>query len=191
MDSMDEISRILEQARRGDENAVRDLLPLVYDELRRLAERKLGREPAGQTLQATALVHEVYLRLSGDDVFENRKYFFSAAATAMRRILVERARRKRRPVHGGDRRREELQDELLAVPERDDRLVELDAALSRLAEKDPIKAQLVELKCFAGLTGDQAAETLGISPSAADRHWAFARAWLRREVKGEQFDQDL
>jgi len=187
---MNEISQVLERARRGDENAARDLLPLVYDELRKVAERKLSREPAGQTLQPTALVHEVFLRLHDADVFENRKYFFAAAATAMRRILVERARRKRRPIHGGDRRREELDDELLAAPERDDQLVELDVALSKLAEKDPIKAQLVELRCFAGLTGDQAAEALGISASTADRYWTFARAWLRREVAGEEAGKD-
>jgi RNA polymerase sigma factor (TIGR02999 family) len=160
-------------------------LPLVYDELRKLATQRLSSEPGGQTLQATALVHEVYLRLvDGCDYqqWDHRGHFFAAAATAMRRILIERARQKERHVHGGGRRREELHPDIAEAPLPDDDLLALDAALTKLVELDPLKARLVELRYFAGLTSDQAAQILGISPSTADRHWVFARAWLRRQV---------
>ena len=184
---MTEITRVLSAIEQGDPHAAEQLLPLVYDELRQLAARKLAREQPGQTLDATALVHEAYLRLVRPDdgqAFDGRGHFFAAAATAMRRILIERARQKQRQIHGGGRRREELHPDLVAAPEPDDELLALDAALVKLAERDPVKARLVELRYFAGLTGDQAAEILGISPSTADRHWVYARAWLRREVQG-------
>jgi RNA polymerase sigma factor (TIGR02999 family) len=177
----------LDAVERNYRQATDKLLPQVYDELRRLAARKLAHEQPGQTLNATALVHEVYMRLNGDaqppGTWENRGHFFAAAAEAMRRILVEKARRKGRFKHGGGRIRQDLDSSLLAVPETDDELLALDAALARLAEQDPQKARLVELRYFAGLTGDQAAEVLGISPTTADRHWVFARAWLRRELQ--------
>jgi RNA polymerase sigma factor (TIGR02999 family) len=187
-----EITRILLAAEQGDPHAAAELLPFVYDELRNLAAAKLAHENPGQTLDATALVHEAYLRLVGQPSgvrdraapdFVDRGHFFRAAAVAMRRILIERARRKRRGVHGGGRKRQELQPDLVASPEPNESVLALDAALKKLAETEPIKAQLVELRHFAGLTGDQAAAVLGISPSSADRYWAFARAWLRREIE--------
>lgn len=185
---MDEVTRILNALEQGDPHAVAQLLPLVYEELRRLAAVKLAQEQPGQTLQPTALVHEAYLRLIGEQPqqrnWDHRGHFFVAAATAMRRILVERARHKRRAIHGGGRQRQELHSDLAAVPEPDAELLALHEALTRLAERDPLKAQLVELRFFAGLTGDEAAAVLGISPSTADRHWVFARAWLRREMAG-------
>jgi RNA polymerase sigma factor (TIGR02999 family) len=187
---MNEVTRILSAIEHGEPHAAEQLLPLVYDKLRRLAAARLAQEKPGQTLDATALVHEAYLRLVGDEAangWDGRGHFFAAAATAMRRILVERARKKRRLVHGGGRKREEIDPELIVAPEVDHEILALDIALTRLAERDPQKARLVELRYFAGLTGDQAAEILGISPSTADREWTFARAWLRREV-GSQAD---
>lgn len=189
------MSNLLSAIEQGDPHAAGQLLPLVYDELRRLAAQKLAHEQVGHTLQATALVHEAYLRLvaspgrpSGQDNehWDHRGHFFAAAATAMRRILIERARRKQRLIHGGGRKRQALHPDLVAVPEPDDDLLALDTALNKLAERDPVKARLVELLYFAGLTKDQAAKILGISPSTADRHWVFARAWLRREIRGGQ-----
>jgi RNA polymerase sigma factor (TIGR02999 family) len=184
---MSDVTRLIEAAQAGDRKAAVDLLPLVYDELRKLAAARLAAEAPGQTLEPTALVHEAYLRLVGvpeSDRWDNRGHFFAAAATAMRHILIERARHKKRIIHGGDRQRQEMQPDLAAAPEPSEELLALDAALSKLAERDPLKAKLVELRYFAGLTGDQAAEILGISPSTADRHWGYARAWLRREVYG-------
>ena len=183
---MGDLTRVLDAAAAGDPQAASRLLPLVYDELRRLAAAKLGREAPGQTLDATALVHEAYLRLVGGAVpvsYDGRGHFFAAAAAAMRRILIDRARHKRAEKRGGGRRRQQLDD--LAAPGPDEELLALDEALHRLAARDPVKARLVELRYFAGLTGEQAAEALGISPSTADRHWAYARAWLRAEVCGE------
>ncbi len=183
---MNEVTRILSDLARGDAHAAGQLLPLVYEELRKLAAVRMSEEAPGNTLNATALVHEAYLRLVGPAdaaPWDNRGHFFAAAAEAMRRILVEAARRKKREKHGGDRRREELHPDLVAAPEPDEELLALDAALAKLARHDPLKARLVELRYFAGLTGDQAAEILGISASTADRHWTFARAWLRREVR--------
>jgi RNA polymerase sigma factor (TIGR02999 family) len=189
---MNEITRVLLAAEQGDLHAAAELLPFVYDELRKLAAAKLAHENPGQTLDATALVHEAYLRLIGEPSrvsdrvapgFADRRHFFHAAAVAMRRILIDRARRKRRGIHGGGRKRQELQPDLVAGPEPNESLLALDAALKKLSEREPIKAQLVELRYFAGLTGDQAAEVLGISSSSADRHWVFARAWLRREIE--------
>jgi RNA polymerase sigma factor (TIGR02999 family) len=182
---MSDVTSILSAIERGDAQAAERLLPLVYDELRRLAARKLGHEEPGQTLQATALVHEAYLRLVGQQEprsYQDRGHFFAAAAAAMRRILVDNARRKGTWKRGGSLRRQELGD--VAAPEADAELVALDEALLKLAAKDPQKARLVELRYFAGLTGEQAAEVLGISPTTADRHWAYARAWLQAEVRG-------
>ena len=189
---MSEITRILSALDAGDAQAAGQLLPLVYDELRKLAAVRLAREAPGQTLDATALVHEAYLRLVGpaDDArWDNRGHFFAAAATAMRRILIERARHKQRIVHGGGRQRQELHADLVAAPECDDELLALDDALAKLAERDPVKARLVALRYFAGLTGDQAAKILGISPKTADRYWVFARAWIRREMEGSEAER--
>jgi RNA polymerase sigma factor (TIGR02999 family) len=183
---MSEVTRILSDVAGGDAHAAAQLLPLVYDELRKLATAQLAREAPGNTLGPTALVHEAYLRLVGPDEsvhWDGRGHFFAAAATAMRRILIDRARQKQRVVHGGGRQRQELHPDLAAAPEDDDQLLALDSALASLAERDPVKARLVELRYFAGLTGDQAAQVLGISPKTADRYWAYARAWLRRAME--------
>ena len=182
---MSNVTRILSAIEQGDPSAAEELLPLVYDELRKLAAQNLAREKPGQTLQATALVHEAYLRLVGNGEelhWDNRRHFFAAAAEAMRRILVENARRKQTHKHGGGRQRRDLDSEALVAPEPDVDVLALDAVLNRLAEHDPIKAKLVELRYFAGLTGDQAAAALGMSTSSADRLWVFTRAWLRREL---------
>jgi RNA polymerase sigma factor (TIGR02999 family) len=183
---MTDVTQILSAIEQGDPHAPGQLLPLVYDELRRLAAQRLAQERPGQTLDATALVHEAYLRLVGPgpgQAWDSRGHFFAAAAEAMRRILVENARRKARIKHGAGRRREELDPDLVAARGQDEELLALDAALAKFAARDPLKARLVELRYFAGLTGDQAAEVLDISPSTADRHWVFARAWLRRELE--------
>jgi RNA polymerase sigma factor (TIGR02999 family) len=182
---MTDVTRILSAIEQGNPHAAEQLLPLVYDELRRLAAARLGREKQGQTLDATALVHEAYLRLVGSEApgsYQGRGHFFAAAAAAMRRILIDRARQKRAAKRGGDRRRQSLQD--IAAPMPDKELLALDEALNKLAAQDLVKARLVELRYFAGLTSEQAAEALGISPSTADRHWAYARAWLQAEVRG-------
>jgi RNA polymerase sigma factor (TIGR02999 family) len=185
---MNDVTRILEAIERGEAQASQ-LLPLVYDELRRLAAQKLAHEKPGQTLDATALVHEAYLRLVGaadERCWQNRGHFFAAAAEAMRRILVENVRRKRSRKHGGGLSRQELNADQLAAPVPCDDLLALNEALDRLAAKDSLKAELVKLRYFAGLTADQAARVLGISPSSADRHWAYARAWLYRTVTNRE-----
>jgi RNA polymerase sigma factor (TIGR02999 family) len=189
--TMNEVTRLLKSIGQGDPRAARVLLPLVYDELRRLAARKLAHEAPGQTLQATALVHEAYARLIGPDTgdeprWDGRGHFFAAAAEVMRRILVENARRKQSVKHSGGRARQDLAPDALAdrAPAPSDDLLALDEALDRLAAAHPAKAELVKLRYFAGLTLPQAAEILGISPATADRAWAFARAWLRREITG-------
>jgi RNA polymerase sigma factor (TIGR02999 family) len=186
---MSDLTQLIKAAQKGDRQAAADLLPLVYDELRQLAAAKMAAEAPGHTLDATALVHEAYLRLVGDQHFDGRGHFFVAAAEAMRRILIERARKKLRRIHGGGRRRQELHPDLVAAPEAGEELLALDAALAKLAERDPVKARLVELRYFAGLTGDQAAQILGISPKTADRYWVYARAWLRREMGGDEAKQ--
>ncbi|HEY1375795.1 MAG TPA: ECF-type sigma factor [Gemmataceae bacterium] len=163
-----------------------DLLPLVYAELRRLAARQLAGEAPGQTLQPTALVHEAYLRLAGGAAPRSRNEFLAAAATAMRRVLIDRARARRAEKRGGGRGRADLDPDHLAAPERSADLLALDEALTRLVAQDPRKAKLVELRYFAGLTLDEAAAALEISPATADRDWAFARAWLHRELAGEE-----
>jgi RNA polymerase sigma factor (TIGR02999 family) len=182
---MSNISRVLSAIEHGDPAAAGQLLPLVYEELRKLAAQKLAREPSGLTLQPTALVHEAYLRLVGHDEsrrWKDRGHFFAAAAQAMRRILVDNARRKRAQKRGANFQRQPL--DAVAAPEIDVEVIALDEALGKLAEADPIKARLVELRYFAGLTGEQAAKVLDISPATADRHWTYARAWLRNEVRG-------
>jgi len=191
---MSEVTRILNAAQQGDPKAADELLPLVYEELRLLAAQKLSHEAPGQTLQATALVHEAYLRLVGDEPqsWENRGHFFVAAAEAMRRILVENARRKKRLKRGGDHQRINLDDAALSVEMRIpvDELLDLDEALDRLARQDEMKANLVKLRCFAGLTAEEAAKALCVSSSTADEHWAYARAWLRLELtKGTEPDR--
>ena len=180
---MTEVTRILESMERGDPGAAERLLPLVYDELRKLAARQMAQERPGQTLDATALVHEAYLRLLGDQRFENRRHFFAAAAEAMRRILVEQARRKGRLKHGGAAQRSavDLVDLPTAIPDK--QLLALDEALTRLGHDDPDKARLIHLRFFLGMTNEEAADVLGIAAVTAKRHWRFAKAWLRREVQ--------
>jgi RNA polymerase sigma factor (TIGR02999 family) len=182
---MSDVTRILSQIEQGDPQAAEKLLPLVYDELRKLAAIKLAQEKPGQTLQATALVHEAYLRLVDVDQaqgWDSRGHFFAAAAEAMRQILVNNAIRKRRPKHGGDRQRVDL-DAGAAIGEApQDEILELDAALSRLAAVEPLSAEVVKLKHFAGLSLPQVAAALGISQRTADRRWAYARAWLHQEL---------
>jgi len=178
---MPDVTRLLDAAAAGDPKAAADLLPLVYDELRRLAAAHMAAEKPGHTLQATALVHDAYLRLVGPDVsriWNGRGHFFGAAAEAMRRILVEAARRKKREKHGGARRRVEL-DDVTADPDgRSEDLLALDEALDGLAREDPAKAELVKLRYFAGLTLEEAAACQGVSLATAKRRWAVARAWL-------------
>jgi RNA polymerase sigma factor (TIGR02999 family) len=182
---MTEVTRILSAIEQGDPLAAEQLLPLVYDELRKLATQKLAQEKPGQTLQATALVHEAYLRLVDGEKTQQwncRNHFFFAAAEAMRRILVEQARRKRRLKHGGDRRRVDLDEALSAAEAPADDLLALDEALNRFEVADPLAAKLVRLRFFAGLTMPEAAELLGISLRQAGRNWTYARTWLHREV---------
>jgi RNA polymerase sigma factor (TIGR02999 family) len=184
---MSEVTRILSAINQGDPDAASQLLPLVYDELRKLAAQKLARETPGQTLQPTALVHEAYLRLVGEDEeqrWDSRGHFFAAAAEAMRRILVEIARQKASLKRGGDRDRVDVVDSLLAAPEPREDLVALDAALTKLAETDKQAAELVQLRYFAGLPIREIAEILGIAPRTADRLWAFGKAWLLKEIQG-------
>jgi RNA polymerase sigma factor (TIGR02999 family) len=182
---MSDVTRILNAIERGDAEATDQLLPLVYEELRLLAAQKLGHEAPGQTLQPTALVHEAYLRLVGDggQGWKSRGHFFGAAAEAMRRILVETARRKRRPKHGGEGHRVDIDDVDTPADQPAEDLLALDEALAKLSAQEPLKAELVKLRYFAGLTADQAAEALGISKATADRYWAYARAWLFDEIR--------
>jgi RNA polymerase sigma factor (TIGR02999 family) len=185
---MSEVTHILSAIEQGDPQAAAQLLPLVYEELRLLATQKLAQERPGQTLQATALVHEAYVRLvDGAQVrpWNSRGHFFAAAAEAMRRILVENARRRRSAKHGGGRMREDLDRVQPTLPEPREDLLALDEALTRLVAADPTAARLVELRYFAGLTLPEAADVLGVSARTAGRLWAFARAWLRREVEGD------
>jgi RNA polymerase sigma factor (TIGR02999 family) len=186
---MSEVSRILDALADGDPHAAGELLPLVYDELRRLAAQKLAGEAPGPTLQPTALVHEAYLRLVGtadERRWESRGHFFAAAAEAMRRILVENARRRKRHRHGGGRHRVGLAGHEPVVLGPPDELLALDEALSRLAQEDPLAAQVVKLRYFTGLSVEQAAEALGISRANGYRQWAYAKAWLRCALDGGQ-----
>jgi RNA polymerase sigma factor (TIGR02999 family) len=185
---MSEFTQILRRLEQGEAAAAERLLPLVYDELKKLAAARLAQELPGQTLQPTALVHEAYVRLvdvKQAQEWGSRGHFFAAAAEAMRRILVDAARRKRREKHGGDRRRVPLDEVALAAPDLRHDLVELDDALTRLAKEDSQAAQLVELRHFAGLSLSEAAQVLGISTRTASRVWAYARAWLHREITGK------
>jgi RNA polymerase sigma factor (TIGR02999 family) len=184
---MNEVTSLLSAIEQGEAKAAEQLLPLVYDELRRLATQKLALEKPGQTLDATALVHEAYLRLVGGDQapqWDGRGHFFAAAAEAMRRILVENARRKRSRKHGVGRTRQELDSALIAAPEAADDLLALNEALTRLATTEPQVAELVKLRYFAGLTIPQAAAHLGIAPRTADAWWSYAKAWFHAELQG-------
>ena len=189
---MNEVTRILHQIEQGDPHAAGELLPLVYDELRRLATRRLARERPGQTLQATALVHEAYLRLVGHDPdrhWDHRGHFFAAAAEAMRRILVERARRKRRRKHGGGFSPQDSNLDALPEPESRDPLevLAVHEALDQFAAKAPRKAELVKLRYFLGCTMSEAAQVLGIAQSTAEEDWTYSKAWLRRKwLRGEK-----
>src|SRR5437588_5590396 len=183
---MSDVTRILSAIEQGDPHAADQLLPLVYEELRKLAAQRLAHEKPGQTLQATALVHEAYLRLVDDDKaqhWDSRGHFFAAAAEAMRRILIDNARRRRSLRRGGDAQRQPLDNLEAAVPGSDDELLAVNEALERLQKIDRPKADLVKLRYFAGLTIPQAAEALGISTTTADRYWSYARAWLHAELK--------
>lgn len=185
---MSAIVESLSAIQQGHPQAAEQLLPLVYDELRRLAAQKMARESPGQTLEATALVHEAYLRLVGDkhaQLWNSRGHFFGAAAEAMRRILVERARHKRTQRAGGDHQRVELFDVAVDASGPDLDLIALSEALDKLAKLDPRMAELVKLRFFAGMTIDSAAEILGISTSTADNDWAYARSWLRVEMNAD------
>jgi RNA polymerase sigma factor (TIGR02999 family) len=182
---MSDLTQILQQIETGDPSAADRLLPLVYEDLRALAAAKIVNEPSDQTLQATALVHEAWLRLAGSDgrvSWENRRHFFAAAAEAMRRVLIDAARRRGRLKRGGDGQRVDIDLSSLPGLGPDTHLLALNEALESLAARDPEKAELVKLRFFAGLTIGQAADMLGISTSTADRHWSYARAWLFREI---------
>jgi RNA polymerase sigma factor (TIGR02999 family) len=192
---MTEVTRILLALEQGEPHAAEQLLPLVYDELRRLAAGHFARETPGQTLQPTALVHEAYLRLTGkeaapDDAqpqaWHGRGHFFAAAAEAMRRILVENARRKKRLRHGGGRQRVSLEGQDVSAERPPEELLAIDEALTKLAEEDPDAAQVVKLHFYAGLSIEEAADALGISRAGAYRHWTYARAWLRTALGGEE-----
>jgi RNA polymerase sigma factor (TIGR02999 family) len=183
---MSEVTRILSAIEQGDSHAAEQLLPLVYDELRRLAAARLAQERPGQTLQPTALVHEAYLRLVGADKeqrWDGRGHFFAAAAEAMRRILIEQARRKQRQRHGGGLQRVDLLEADVAVPPGDEQIVLLDEALTKLAGLKPRAAEVVTLRCFAGLSIEAVAAAIDLSPRTVRRLWVFARAWLRREME--------
>ena len=183
---MSDITRILEAIEQGDPKAADELLPLVYEELRKLAAHKMANEASGHTLQPTALVHEAWLRLVGDECtrFENRAHFFAVAAESMRRILIDSARRKAAQKRGPGLERVALDDLDIAVKADDTTLLRIDEALDKLAQEDPPSAKLVKLRFFAGLTNEQAAQALGISERTAKRYWTFARAWLYQELRG-------
>jgi RNA polymerase sigma factor (TIGR02999 family) len=181
---MSEVTRILTAIEQGDVRAADELLPLVYEELRLLAAQKMSHERPGQTLEATALVHEAYIRLVGAEArnWSGQTHFFTAAAEAMRRILIENARRKQRLKHGADRHKVDIDDSEIAIEGHSTDLITLDEALTKLAEEDSVVADLVKMRYFAGLTIEQAAAVLGISRRTADRYWAYARAWLYQEI---------
>jgi RNA polymerase sigma factor (TIGR02999 family) len=181
---MSDVTQILQAVERGDAKAADELLPLVYEELRKLAASKMANEAAGNTLQPTALVHEAWLRLVGDDnpKFAGRAHFFAAAAEAMRRILIDRARRKKALRHGGGQVRVDIQQMDLASPDSDDQLLAVNDALDKLAAQDPVEAELVKLRYFAGLTVEVAADLLDISPRTARNYWTHARTWLYHEI---------
>ena len=181
---MTDVTRILNAIEQGDAKAADKLLPLVYEELRRLAAYKMSQETPGQTLQATALVHEAYIRLVGLEAqtWNSRTHFFCAAAESMRRILIDNARRKQRLKRGGNQEKLNLEDAEIAIETPSENVIALDEALSKLASTDKVKADLVKLRYFAGLTLEQAADILGLSKTTAKRHWTYARAWLYRQI---------
>jgi RNA polymerase sigma factor (TIGR02999 family) len=181
-----DITPILHAVQQGDPKAAEELMPLVYQELRKLATHKMANQPSGHTLQPTALVHEAWLRLAGNESgqFAGRAHFFAAAAEAMRHILIDSARRKRALRHGGGQARVDWQEVEIATAADDDELLAVHDALDKLAGDDPKKAELAKLRYFVGMTFEEAAEVLGISVATAKRHWAYARAWLYREIKG-------
>jgi len=185
--SVSDVTRLLDRVQQGEAKASEELLPLVYEELRKLAAHKMAHEAAGHTLQPTALVHEAWLRLvgSGDPQWNGRGHFFAAAAEAMRRILIEAARRKQRQRHGGGQTREELDESHLVLERPSDEMLAVDEALERLTQEDALAADVVKLRYFVGMTLPEAAEALGISPRSADRIWAYARTWLRVHIEGE------
>jgi RNA polymerase sigma factor (TIGR02999 family) len=185
---MSDVTRILQAAQQGDPAAADQLLPLVYDELRKLAGHRMANEIPGQTLQPTALVHEAYLRLVGNQrqQWNGRAHFFGAAAEAMRRILIENARRKRATRHGGGQIKVDINEIEIAAAVRHDELLAVNEALDKLASRDKQKAELVKLRYFVGLTTEEAAEVLGISLPTADRWWSYTRAWLFEEIEREQ-----
>jgi len=190
---MSDVTRILAEIDQGDRVAAERLLPLVYDELRRLAKQKLSREQPGQTLQPTALVHEAYLRLVGSEdlQWDSRGHFFAAAAEAMRRILIENARRKKRLKHGGGARATDLEAVELAIERPSVDLIAMDEALAKFSAVDKAKADFVKLRYFAGLTIEEAADVIGISRTTAHRYWTYARAWLHNEIsKGDDSPQE-
>jgi RNA polymerase sigma factor (TIGR02999 family) len=182
---LSDVTRILESIEHGDPKAADQLLPLVYDELRKLAGAKMAGELPNQTLQPTALVHEAWLRLVGhaEPTFANRAHFFAAAAEAMRRILIDKARRKRAVRHGGDHQRVDLEDLEVAAPGNEDELLAVNEALDKLAARNQVEAELVKLRYFVGMTLEEAAQVLGISTRTAHTYWAHARAWLYREIE--------
>jgi len=183
---MSEVTRILNAIEKGDARATEELLPLVYDELRRLAGHKMANEAAGHTLQPTALVHEAWLRLAGSDrPWENRGHFFAAAAEAMRRILVDHARRKQSQKRGGGSQHEELNESAIVLTAPPDELLAVHEALDALAREDRPAAELVKLRYFVGMTMEEAASALDLAPRTAERLWTYARAWLRREMRGK------
>jgi RNA polymerase sigma factor (TIGR02999 family) len=190
---MSDVTRILSQINDGDPSAAEQLLPLVYDELRKLAAAKMAHEKPGQTLEATALVHEAYVRLVDVEKvqhWDSRGHFFAAAAEAMRRILVERARKKKRLKRGGERVRADLLEHDLRIDAAADEVLAVDDAMNRLCQEDPIAAEVLKLKYYGGLSVDEAAVALGVSRATAYRHWTYARAWVRAELLGENSERN-
>jgi RNA polymerase sigma factor (TIGR02999 family) len=181
-----DVTQLLNAIDAGDPKAADQLLPLVYEELRKLAVVRMANEKAGQTLQPTALVHEAWLKIAGDggEHFANRRHFFKAAATAMQQILIDNARRKQRLKHGGNQIGEELHESRIAVAVPSEELLAVDEALAALAREDPEAADVVQMRYFVGMTVPEIADALGLSPRTVDRHWAFARAWLKRTIRG-------
>jgi RNA polymerase sigma factor (TIGR02999 family) len=182
-----EVTRMLEAIQQGDPTAAEELLPLVYDELRKLAAHKMAREASGQTLQPTDLVHEAWIRLAGgkDQHWDNRAHFFAAAAEAMRRILVERARRRQRFRHGGGQQRAELEEEAVSAPADDDKILAVSEALEALQAEDPLQGQVVKLRFFVGLSEGEVAKALGVSEKTVQRYWVHAKAWLYERIQQE------
>ncbi len=183
---MSDVTLLLNAIEAGDPKAADQLLPLVYEELRKLAVVRMANEKAGQTLQPTALVHEAWLKIAGDgqEHFANRRHFFKAAATAMQQILIDNARRKLRLKHGANQIAEELHESRIAVAVPSEELLAVDEALAALAREDPESAEVVQMRYFVGMTVPEIADALGLSPRTVDRHWAFARAWLKRTIRG-------